>query len=65
MLALAVAASSSPAPRQVQSIAIVRIEKPASADKQAWEHAPKSSRREITIRDARGQPVLLRVIQYE
>jgi len=56
-----------PAPRHAtaQSIASARIERPAVANRKRWEHAPPTSRREMLVRDERGQPLLLRIIEYQ
>ena len=50
---------------QVQATASVRIERAALANKDEWEEAPKSSRREIFVRREGGEAVLVRVIEYE
>ncbi len=50
---------------QAQSMAAVRIERPAIANAREWEKAPKSSRREIIILNEDGQRVLVRLIEYE
>jgi hypothetical protein len=53
------------APAEVHSKVTVRIERPATATKDEWERAPIASRREVIVRDDRGQPVLLRLIEYQ
>ena len=59
-------ASFSPPPHvEVQSIARVRIERPAIANSKEWEQTPKASRREIILHDENGQPVLVRLIEYQ
>lgn len=53
-----------PRPRaEARATASVRIERPGIADRRAWENS--SSRRVLVIRDERGEPVLVRVIEYE
>jgi len=56
---------SKPPAAQAQATATIRIERPAIASDKEWEHSPKASRREIIRRDERGQPMLLRVIEYQ
>lgn len=60
-------ATRPPALRQseVRSIASVRIERPAIVNRKEWERAASTSRREIVVRDELGQPVLVRVIEYQ
>lgn len=55
------------APRHAiaQSSATVTIERPAIANHDRWEHASAAERREIIVRDERGRPVLLRLIEYQ
>jgi hypothetical protein len=53
-----------PRPAQVQARAIVRIMRPAIASSKAWELSPKGARKETIRRDERGEPVLLRLIEY-
>jgi hypothetical protein len=55
----------SPALSQAQAMATIRIERPGIANAKEWEQAPKSSRREIIIRDKDGRPVRVRLIEYE
>ena len=50
---------------EARATATIRIERPAIASGQEWKRASKSSRREITIRDERGQPVVVRLIEYQ
>jgi hypothetical protein len=54
-----------PARAEAQAIATIRIERPAIASSRAWEDSPKGSRREVIRRDERGQPLLLRLIDYQ
>ena len=60
-----IATVSRPPATQAQATATIRIERPAIASDKEWEHSPKASRREIIRRDERGQPMLLRVIEYQ
>ena len=61
----AITTVSKPPAAQAQATATIRIERPAIASDKEWEHSPKASRREIIRRDERGQPMLLRVIEYQ
>ena len=54
-----------PPTAEARATATIRIERPAIASDKEWEHSPKASRREIIRRDERGQPMLLRVIEYQ
>jgi hypothetical protein len=54
----------SPAVR-VESTATVRVERPATANRQEWERIPPSSRREKILRDEQGQWVLMRIVDYQ
>jgi hypothetical protein len=67
MLLLLAHALSAPPPvrTQVQATASVRIERAATANLKEWEKSPKDSRREIVVRDERGQSVRVRVIDYQ
>jgi hypothetical protein len=57
------AALASPVRPKVDAVATVRVERNAStASAEQWERQPASSRRQVIVRDERGQPVLLRVI---
>jgi hypothetical protein len=58
-------AFSSPVRAEMQATATIRIERPAIANDKAWDQSPKASRREIIRRDERGQPLLLRVVEYQ
>jgi hypothetical protein len=42
----------------------VRIVRPAIASSKAWDLSPKRARKETIRRDERGEPVLLRLIEY-
>ena len=60
------AAALAPAARsQAQAQISIRIERPGIANAKQWEQTPKPSRRQIIVRDERGQPVLVRVIDYQ
>lgn len=48
-----------------RATASVRIERPTRASRHDWEQSPKSSRREIILRDERQQPTLVRIIDHE
>jgi hypothetical protein len=50
---------------KAEARASVRVERPAIANRKAWEDSSASARRVVTIRDERGQPVLVRVIEYQ
>jgi len=50
---------------QVRSTVSVRIERSVTASRKEWERAPKASRREIVVRDERGNPLLVRLIEYQ
>ena len=55
-----------PHPRvEVRTSASIRIEHPATVDREQWEKAPKASRREIVVLDEQGRPIVMRVIDYE
>jgi hypothetical protein len=63
---IAVHAPDPAPPRAVATAtATVRVERPATASKEDWEHAPRSARRELIVRDKDGQRVLLRLIEFE
>ena len=67
---LLAAASTAVSPAQsarphMQSNASVRIERAAAATSSEWDKTPVSSRRELIIRGERGQPVLLRLVEYQ
>jgi hypothetical protein len=57
--------SARPVRAEVQATANARIERAATASRKAWEQSPKASRREIIVRDERGQSILIRVIEYQ
>jgi len=59
------AAVSAPVRPTVNSTATVRIERPAVASRERWEHLPEQKRREIIVRDGDGRPLLVRVIEYQ
>lgn len=55
-----------PAPKaEARARASVRIVRAATASRKIWEQRPEGSRSEIVIRDERGQPLLLRLIEYQ
>ena len=58
------AVPSPPGPVQAQAKVIVRIVRPAIASSKAWDLSPKGARKETIRRDERGEPVLLRLIEY-
>lgn len=65
-----IAASAAVSPAQsarsdVQSNASVRIDRAAVVTSRGWDTAPVSSRRQLIIRGERGQPVVLRIIEYQ
>lgn len=45
--------------------ATVRIEHPAKAGREEWQKASESHRSEIIVQDKEGQPVLLRLVEYQ
>ncbi|GAA3894410.1 hypothetical protein GCM10022276_11960 [Sphingomonas limnosediminicola] len=63
--AYASAASALPARAEVRAMARVRIERAATASAKEWEQSRDPSKREIVIRDAGGELILVRVIEYE
>ena len=63
--ALAAATAASPARPQVQARATVRILRPASNGTRDWTRLPSERRRELIVKDERGAPVLLRIIDNE
>jgi hypothetical protein len=66
LLASAAASPQPPAPiARVEATASVRIEHSATATRKSWEQLPKGSRKEVVIRDERGRPVLVRIVDYE
>jgi hypothetical protein len=72
LLLLAIANLAATAPEsqpklqaQATARATVRIVTPVKIDKTIWERLPKSARREVIVRDERGQPVLLRLIENQ
>ena len=69
LLLLAASASAAP-PTQparagAQAIAVIRIERPAVGSGASWEQAPPWQRREVIRRGERGEPVLIRLIDYQ
>jgi len=54
-----------PRPADVQARATIRILRPAIASRKGWDLSPKGSRKETIRRDEQGQPVLLRLIEYQ
>jgi hypothetical protein len=66
LLLIVSAALPPPAPRvAVQASATVRIARPATGSEKEWKAMPEASRRERIIKDVRGEPLLLRVVDYE
>ena len=67
LLLVAANAAPFPPPRQthVQAIVSTRIEHPAIANRKEWDRTASSSRREIIVRGKRGEPVLVRIIEYQ
>jgi hypothetical protein len=59
------AAAQIPARPTVNSTATVRIERPAVGSREQWERLSRGTRREIIVRDSRGQPLLVRLIEYQ
>jgi hypothetical protein len=57
-----VPASTQPQVR-VQATASVRIERPVTARAADWDKLPSQIRRETTIVDEQGRPILLRLIE--
>jgi hypothetical protein len=52
-------------PPSTHATVTVRIERPAVATRDDWERAPSASRREMIIRDERGQRIIVRLIEYQ
>jgi hypothetical protein len=50
---------------EVRSTASIRIEHQATANREAWDQAPKQSRREIIVHDKSGQILRVRIVEYE
>jgi hypothetical protein len=50
---------------QAQARATIRIEQPVVANAQEWASSSTSSRRVVIVRDAQGQPTLLRLFENE
>ena len=67
MLLLIVSAALPPqAPRvAVQARATIRIERPATGSEKQWKNVPDASRRETIIKNESGDPVLLRIVEYQ
>ena len=63
ILLLAIAAIAAPAPSRAK--ATVRILRSASVTPVDRENAPAHQKREIFIRDQKGRPLRIRVIEYE
>ena len=67
MLALlAIAAiTPSPQPSRAKATASVRIHRSARVTSSDWEDAAPHRKREITIRDEKGEKLVIRVIEFE
>jgi len=67
LLLVAAAITAVPAPHSMTvARATVRIERPAIVSEEAWRLArPGLQRRERVVRNERGEPRLLRLIEYE
>jgi hypothetical protein len=65
LLLLAIVSSSPPPPVRAFATANVRIERPVTASETDWGQLPEAQRREIIIRDERGRPILLRLIENQ
>ncbi|MFL6775193.1 MAG: hypothetical protein ACJ8FN_02245 [Sphingomicrobium sp.] len=67
LLSLAVTISSLAPPdrSEARAQATIRIQRPGTANDKSWEQAPKSSRREIIVRDESGHPLRLRLLDYQ
>jgi hypothetical protein len=49
----------------VQVQATVRIERPARASREAWDRAGRSQQREVIIKSEAGNPLRLRLVEYQ
>jgi hypothetical protein len=69
LLRVALSAQATPAPSPpivaVQATATVRIERPSTVTARDWERMPQAMRREVIVRDERGQPLLLRLVENQ
>ena len=65
MLLLLALVSAPPKVAKLQSIATVRIERPATAGPKSWAELPKWKRRETIMIDEYGRPVLLRLVENQ
>lgn len=62
----AIAATLEPVDRaHARAIVTIRVERPAIANEKEWRISSPTSRREMIRLDEHGQPMLLRVIEYE
>ena len=59
------ASSMPPAKIGAQASAIICVERPAIATSKAWDQSPRSERREVIRRGEHGEPILVRVIDYQ
>lgn len=66
LLAAAIAAPPVP-PAQVgaQATATIRVVQGVAATRRTWEQSSQLRRREVIVRGEQGQPVLLRLIEFE
>ena len=48
-----------------QGTATVRIERPAKGNRAEWEGLPKPFRHEVVVRGENGEPIVLRLVEYE
>lgn len=65
VLLAALAVAAEPAPPERRARATVRIVSAVRASSREWHHLPPERRREILIRDERGRPLRLRLIELE
>jgi len=65
ILASTAATLAPPTRIETQATATIRIERPAIANSKEWQRSPVTSRREIIVRDEHGQPVLVRIIEFQ
>jgi hypothetical protein len=66
LLLATVSASLEPSPRpEIQARASVRVQRVRAVNQNEWDHAPKSSRREVVVRDDQGRWILLRTVEYQ
>jgi hypothetical protein len=48
-----------------QATAMIRIERSARGNREAWEALPKLCRHEVIVHGENGEPIVLRLIEHE